>query len=260
MILALTGPDDYRREKRKRYFISEFKKKYSVHGVERFVVSGKDGREKFHELVISPSLFSTKRLAVIEEVFETDEKSFFEDLKRALKDPSLWVFISERDKIPAAFKFLTKDPVTYEEFPFLEGEAWKKFILEEAKSRDVRLDSEALRSLAFLYKEDSWRLVTELDRLSAQGVSSVGAKEVREENPHASFNLWGILSDLRSPMMTKRLYALEKIFESQEPAAKIFNIMAAQAGPMTSRFADWDTDIKSGRLEYEEVLLEFALG
>ncbi|MEK7093833.1 MAG: hypothetical protein AAB903_00660 [Patescibacteria group bacterium] len=260
MILSLIGPDDYRREKRKRYFIEEFKKKYSVHGVERFLVSTKDGREKFHELVISPSLFSTKRLAVIEEVFETDEKSFFEDLKRALKDPSLWVFISERDKIPAAFKFLTKDPVTAEEFPFLEGESWKKFILHEAKLRGINLEPEALRLLASLYKEDSWRLVTELDRLSAEGTSSIGAKEIREENSQASFNLWGVLGELRSPTIERRLYALEKVFESQEPAAKIFNIMAAQAGPMISRFADWDIDIKSGKLEYEEILLEFVLG
>ena len=75
----------------------------------------------------------------------------------------------------------------------------------------------------------------------------------------ATFNLWGILTQLRGGMVTKRLYALEKVFASQEPAAKIFNILAAQAGELTPRFAEYDIEIKSGKLEYEEVLLDLVL-
>src|SRR3989344_5977933 len=131
MILSLLGPDDYRREKRKRFLIEEFRRKYGLHGAERFFVSTKEGGEKFHELVVSPSLFSPKRLAVLEDVFEADDEKYLADLKRASVDPAVWVFISERDKVPAAFKTIFKKPATVEEFPFLEGEAWRKFVAIE---------------------------------------------------------------------------------------------------------------------------------
>jgi DNA polymerase III delta subunit len=260
MILTLTGADDYRREKRKRHLIEEFKKKYSANGIERFSAATKDGRDKFHEAVFSPSLFSAKRLAVLDDVFEADEKDkrFIADLKQAIKDETLWVFISERDKVLVAWKFLTQKPITHEDFPFLAGEEWRQFVAHEAKARNLSLQAEALRLLVTVYEGDTWRLVTELDRLASKG-GVIRAEDIDALDAESSINLWGILTQLRGPSLPKRIQALEKIFRSQEPAAKIFNIMAAQAGTMTKQFAQWDVMIKSGKLEYEEVLLEYVL-
>jgi DNA polymerase III delta subunit len=258
MILSLIGPDDYRREKRRRFLVEEFRKKYGLHGVEKFIVSNKEGREKFHELVISPSLFSPKRLAVLEGAFEVEDKDFLSDLKRVSADPTMWVFVSERDKVPAIFKFITKPPATFEEFPFLESEGWKKFVFEEAKSRGVVFEPEAFRVFLRSYENDTWRMATELDRLSSKG-GVIKTKDLNRLDGQAAFNLWGALTQLRGSILSQRLYTLEKIFMNQEPAAKIFNIMAAQAGGGTARFAEYDVAIKSGKLEYEEVLLDFVL-
>ncbi len=258
MILSLIGPDDYRREKRRRFLVEEFRKKYGLHGVEKFVVSSKEGREKFHELVISPSLFSPKRLAVLEGVFEVEDKEFLSDLKRVAVDPTMWVFVSERDKVPAVFKFITKAPTTVEEFSFLEGEAWKKFVFDEAKSREVVFDQEAFRVFLRSYENDTWRMATELDRLASKG-GVISINDLNSLDGQTVFNLWGALNQLRGSVLSQRLYTLEKIFMNQEPAAKIFNIMAAQAGGETPRFAEYDVAIKSGKLEYEEVLLDFVL-
>jgi len=46
---------------------------------------------------------------------------------------------------------------------------------------------------------------------------------------------------------------------SFDPAAKIFNILAAQAGEKIPRMADYDIAVKSGKLDYEEVLLDLAI-
>src|SRR6185369_9988938 len=94
MILTLIGPDDYRRDHRRRFLIDEFKKKYDTHGVERFFLTTKEARERFHEFVFSPPLFSAKRLAIVEDVFETEDKALVTDLKQALADQTLWVFVS----------------------------------------------------------------------------------------------------------------------------------------------------------------------
>lgn len=257
MILSLIGPDDYRREQRKLYLIEEFRKKYGLHGAERFSATSKEQRDRFHELVFSPSLFAVKRLAIIEDVFECDDKEFIKDLKQAANDQTLWVFIAERAKTPSVFKFITQKPATYEEFSFLEGEEWKRFILHEAKVRNMQLDPEVVRLLLRLYKDDTWRLVTELDRLASLG-HSVRVSDLQIFDGQSEFNLWGILSQLRGESV-HRLRALEKIFMSQEPAAKIFNILAAQAGQDTPQFAAYDVAIKSGKLEYEEALLDFVL-
>ncbi|MEK7187623.1 MAG: hypothetical protein AAB691_02095 [Patescibacteria group bacterium] len=257
MILFLNGPDDYRREERKRFLIDQFLKKYPGSSIERFSADSKEGREKFHEFTISPSLFGDKRLALLDDLFETDDAALMKDLKNVLENPLIWVFISEREKIPAAYKFLLKKPVTAEEYPFLEEGKWREFISTESKKRGLTLNSEAMNIFLSYYKDDTWRLITELDRLS----SKKGAiqKQDAQLEKGKGFNLWGMLNQLKGSSRPQRLAALERILGNGEPAAKIFNILATQAGSRVQEFADWDVQIKSGKLEYEEVLLEFVL-
>ena len=57
-----------------------------------------------------------------------------------------------------------------------------------------------------------------------------------------------------------RLSAMTKLLE-REDAAKLFNVLASQVDVQDKNLmADYDVAIKSGRLEYEEVLTEFVLG
>lgn len=57
-----------------------------------------------------------------------------------------------------------------------------------------------------------------------------------------------------------RLFSLERIFLQNEPCAYVFNLVASLArGEKTTTLADYDIFVKSGKMGYEEVLLELAI-
>ena len=64
---------------------------------------------------------------------------------------------------------------------------------------------------------------------------------------------------LKSSDVRIRLRALEQLFLNNEPAAKIFNILSAQWYDRAEIVARYDLAVKSGKCEYEEVLLDMVL-
>jgi hypothetical protein len=65
---------------------------------------------------------------------------------------------------------------------------------------------------------------------------------------------------LRGKEVSGRLRALETLLAQSDPAAKIFNILASQWKEKTLQIADYDFAVKSGKLEYEEAVLDLVLG
>ena len=57
-----------------------------------------------------------------------------------------------------------------------------------------------------------------------------------------------------------RLTALETLLAMNDPAAKLFNILASQWKEKIPQFAKYDLAIKSGKLEYEEALVDLVIG
>jgi hypothetical protein len=99
----------------------------------------------------------------------------------------------------------------------------------------------------------------DLEKLSALGVL-IDKKDLDKYDLEAAPNYWALLNGLKSSDVKNRLYALEKLFSINDPAAKIFNIVAAQAGDRIQHVAEYDLAIKSGKLDYEEALVDFVLG
>jgi hypothetical protein len=128
--------------------------------------------------------------------------------------------------------------------------------------------------LATIYAGNSWALVTELEKLSAlkaggaeahtagrtgSGAATIEKKDLDALDLEAAPDYWALLNGMKSFDVRTRLYALEKLFAINDPPPKIFNILAGQAGPKTPRMAEYDLAIKSGKLEYEEALLDLIL-
>ena len=59
--------------------------------------------------------------------------------------------------------------------------------------------------------------------------------------------------------MRTRLAALETLLVSGDPPPKIFNILASQWREKTHQMAEYDFAVKSGKLEYDDVLLALVL-
>lgn len=258
MIILLYGPDSYRRDAKKRFYIAEFEKKYSTHGIERVDLEAAGGLAALDLAARSRSLFEPAKLVLAENFLEITPKKLLAALQPFFEDKQLNVLLVSDKKPTKPFDFLLKEPATSTAFENLEGAAWMKFVQSEVAAHKANLDPAALALLARTYEKDSWGLVTELQKLSgseekltAEDLASLGLEVAPEFFP--------LVQSLRSASLADRFGALAKLLKDNEPAAKIFNIISALWIQKTPQFAAYDRAIKMGRMDYEEALTDLLV-
>ena len=153
-----------------------------------------------------------------------------------------------------------------EEFPNFEAEKLRFFIQKEAKERKAILTPGTVNFLAEVYKNDSWGLVNELDKISLispiSPVDIIDLKKIGDYN-YESPDIFAFINAVsRNWSLARRMNTLEKLFISQEEPVKIFNIFASLnwlPRQIIKKLADCDIMVKSGKMDYEEVLVDLAL-
>lgn len=270
MIIFLYGLDSYRQRKKLNEIVGQYGQKHLT--CEKFELDSPEANDEFlrlKEFSRNRSIFEKEKLAITAGLFEfavENEKQIIEFLKANLQDKDFTIVVSEGKKPNKNFAFLLEQPVLFQEFANLENEKLEFFIKKEAEKRELKLTVDAIKFLARIFNNDSWGLINELDKLSL--FSSVSFDADRLKN---------LIDDFRPLIMDQffsRLYALsgsrplkqkivglEVLLNSEEPA-KIFNILAASSRnrPMEiKRFADYDVAVKSGKIDYEEALLDLCL-
>lgn len=279
MIIFLYGPDDYRRVQKKRAVMDEFLKKHGATGIGIFDMEDKGAPDALKEFARNQSIFDPAKLAILENTFEMDPAPLASLLKplagadaRPGAGTGTTILISEREKPVKALAFLAEKPALSQKFENLTGEEWLSFIKEEGKKAGVKLADAAAQFLGTVYAGNSWALVTELQKLAGfkgadadtagkgASVAVIERRDLDAFDLEAAPNYWMLLNGMKSFDARVRLTTLERLFALNDPPPKIFNILAAQAGPAIPRMAEYDLMVKSGKLEYEEVLLELAIG
>jgi DNA polymerase III delta subunit len=275
MLIFLYGPDDYRRIQKKRELIAEFAKKRSELGLRTFDLAAPGGgwRDDFEEFSRSQSLFEPARLAVFENAFELEAPVLAKLLepfsKAGAKSATpLTILLSERDKPVKALAFLLEKPTISQKFENLEGAEWTGFIATEAKRQGITLTPQATQFLADVYQGNSWALATELQKLNSYK-KIIDKKDLDAFDLAVAPNYWMLMNGLKSPDARTRLITLERLLATGDAPAKIFNILAASspasdgatasASEKTARAAEFDFQIKSGKLDYEEALVDLAI-
>lgn len=254
MIVFLCGPDDFRRLGKRKFVVEEFRKKHP--GGSAQVFGGEEGSYvKLLDFLRQNSLFEEKKLGVVQELELYPELPKF--WKEIAKNENTTLIIESR-KIPPKSSPLAKTEVAREEFPILSGKEWKSFVTKLAKGEKVRLSPDALNFISEIYKGDSWGAATELQKLTAVS-GEISPKNLAAFGLGASPEYWPTLNGLKSWNQKERLRALTSLNAENEPAAKTFNILAASWMEKTPQFAEYDVAVKSGKLEYEEALLDAAL-
>lgn len=238
--------------------MGELRKKYPKLVSGKFDLASEEEILKFEEFAKGQSLFSEKKLAITENAFEAEEKKAAALFKELAGRKDLAVIISEKDKPVKALDFLAK-LTTAEKFENLEGAEWAAYARRLAKDEDVVLSPGAAKLLFGLYQGNSWGLVTELKKLSALGEKTIEEKDVEGLGLERAVEYWPLLNSLKSPNLETRLWALKKLSDQNEQAAKTFNIWAASNKQKAATFAALDVLIKSGKLDYEEALLALAI-
>lgn len=255
MIIFLYGSDDYRREEKKKEIIKEFQNKHSGFGLGYFDFVNEGEFSRFEDFVKSQSLFQAAKLAVVWGAYENPPEEFIKELKLLEGHSSTTILISETDEPP---KDLGKK-VLAQKFEYLSGSSWEAFIEAEAKKRELKLTSRALSFLAAVYQGDTWRLITELEKISSLPRPLIDRADLENLGLEITPNFWEMLSGLKSQNLKQRLTSLETIFSENEPAGKVFNILAYQWPKGLEAFANYDLLVKSGKLDYEEVFVDLTI-
>lgn len=258
MIIFLYGPDSYRRDQKKRFYIAEFQKKYSGHGIERLDTESSGWAEQLDLAARSRSLFEPAKLITADGLPDTTPKRLLAALQPFLNDKQLNLLLTVDKKPVKALEFLTKTPVTSAAFEYLEGAAWAKFVREEATAQKVRLEPAAMALLAKTYEKNSWGLVTELQKL-AGAEKELSAADLAALGLEVAPDFFPLVQSLRSARLEDRFAALTRLFRGNEPAPKIFNIISALWVQKTPQFAAYDRAIKMGRIDYEEALVDLLI-
>lgn len=257
MIIFLYGEDSYRRLKKLNDILRAYREHHGRLSEDRFDLSQGGETSKLKEFIANQSMFDPAKLVVLENIFDSEDKSELrKTFKENLESGDLTV-VASSDKAPLAeFKFLLKEPVKFQEFKPLSGREFISFIKKEAEERNLKLLPETMEYLTQGFEGDSWGIITELDKLALSS-DQAGLEVKLGDNFYQLLNVLKGGGDKR-----ERIVSLEMLLSgNKEDPARVFNSLAfyPQGREAAIIFADYDVAVKSGRLDYEEALTDFAL-
>lgn len=263
MLIFLYGPDSYRRIQKLNEIVESFRKRQSSLSHERFDLSPPAGGEgeflKFQIFAGNRSIFDPVRLAILDNFFTTPKaKELKEILKINHKNEDLIIILNSSNK-PTGFTALLKEPTKTQDFPSLKDTDINNFIKHTAKTFGSTIGAPTVKALAQTFGSNTWGIATELEKM-ALGENQVNPTLSIRKPADNFFQLVNSLKYGRS--LQDRLVALEIILsDRKDDPAKVFNMLAYRLRDQAEAnlLADYDVAVKSGKLEYEEVLLDYAL-
>ncbi|MDE2001215.1 MAG: hypothetical protein KGI60_01445 [Patescibacteria group bacterium] len=267
MIIFLYGPDTYRRQRKMREIVADYAKKHSTLSIDSFDLAEESGRDGLKDFCQANSLFDAFKFGTVKNADglpKADQKAFIALLKDVLGRKETVLLILADKKPNKEFAFLLKKPAIAQEFASPEGPAAVRFIEEEAKRRGVALERGCAEYLAKAFQGDSWGAATELDKLALLEGKAVTLAMLKSHiEAFDEVNLFSVLGRLRSGQgSAERLRVLENLLARHEDPAMLFNMIAVapyESSAWKRAAADYDAAIKSGKLDYAEVLLSIAL-
>ncbi|MCR4275468.1 MAG: hypothetical protein NUV83_01805 [Candidatus Wolfebacteria bacterium] len=269
MIILLYGPDNYRRSQKLKEITHSYEQRQSLFSLERFDFDDSEEFYRFKDFAGQQLIFEGKKLAVLENAFNLEEKELKllkEALKENVKNENVILIISDSRELPGELKFVLDEAIKTQEFLDLDEEKTKFFMRSEAKKRGVEFSLAAENFLSAFFKNNTWGLITEIDKL--QSLHQESAKiEVSDLERAGDFfkssdiyNFINAVSRKESP--SEKLKSLENLFLNHEEPAMIFNFLAASrflSFDLLKKMADYDVLVKSGRIDYETALLDACL-
>ncbi|MBI2012868.1 MAG: hypothetical protein HYS88_00210 [Candidatus Colwellbacteria bacterium] len=259
MLIFLYGPDSYRRIQKLNEIVETFRKRQSNLSHERFDLNNEEEFLKFQIFASNQSIFNPVRLAVLDG-FAKLPASNLKELKAILKtnhkNEDLIIVLNSTNK-PIGFTALSKTPTKVQDFPALKGAEITAFIKKTSKDFGLTLDSQTTKTLIRTFGSSTWGIATELERMALTRADSSISIHKPDDN---FFPLVNAIKYGRR--LQDRLVALEILLsDRKEEPAKVFNMLAyrLRSEEEANLLADYDIAVKSGKLEYEEVLLDYVL-
>ena len=226
MILALYGPDTYRSRKKLNEIITEYRKKAGSNLNMHRLDAEEDDIRILKSLCETQSLFSSKKLIVVENAFSSGSNpDFLKDTLLSVKDSQDVVVLLWEGELGAAAKKelpkIGKNASKIQEFKILQGEDLNRWIRFEARERNLALSpSEAAHLVS--YGGDLWKITNELEKMML-GSPLRGGEEV-----------WGdpTIFQLGDSFFTSKrgaLHALHRLIDAGEDEFGLFAYLANHA-------------------------------
>ncbi len=257
MIIYLWGKDSYRRSEKAKEIIEEYKKKHSAFSMQSFDFQEDGAWESFKGAVNAVSLFDNfkfliaKNLMPIGAEIEKEAKEVLEKIHSVKETILLVVADDEPNK---KFSFILDKPSMVQEFEELVGSQFESFIKIESAKANLRLTPNILRELGATYQGNNWAVVSAIKSLSTNPQAVIG------EKPRVSANIFPeAMAALKASSFKVSLPIIERLL-IREDAAYVFNMLASISSINDKKvFADYDVAIKSGKLDYETAITDWAI-
>ncbi len=267
MIIFLYGPDSYRRQEKLKEITADYRKKHSAFSIDHFDLEEDGELGRLKDFSRANSLFDAFKCGVVrngDALEKSEHKEYITFLKDQLNKKELILVLLFEKKPTKEFSFLLKPPAIIQEFEELTGAQFSLFIKNESEKRDVYLDGISAALLAQAFQGDSWGVITELEKLALLNERKITGDVIKKHlDVLSEMNLFSSLNTMRSARDPgERLRIFEELLEHNDDPAMLFNMIAVapyEGKQWKEAVANYDTAIKSGRLEYEEVLLDILL-
>jgi hypothetical protein len=247
MVIYLYGPDSYRRIKNKEAYLAATRNKYPYANLNYFDFS-QNAESDFLNFAQATPLFSPVRVAVLSKTSELSKEGR-DVIKAACDSPLINLIIDEDKVLPVEYAFLKKKASVVEDFPLLTGPAWREFATAEGVRLGMEVKDTRLIQLVTTYEGDSWSFATEAARGALHSGAVCNLIIPPSDIPGFAFG-----------RREERLLNLARMSALGEAPARLFYASAAMtAKNHTPLWAGYDAAVKTGKLDYEEALLDFAL-
>ncbi len=265
MVIFLFGPDTYRSRQRLSDIKQEFIRRKDKKGLNISVVQATDLTvDELRKAVLSSSLFSEKRLIIIEELLSGDIRnrnskefeSLLQEITKILKKTrrqaglpgrqagNILVFwgqeIKEKELTPPQHRLyqLLKKEKYSEEFKLLKPAELKKWIKKQVSQEGVQIEDPAINLLIDIYGNNLWFIKNELDKLIAwQFEPQTKQKKpliIRLDDikniilPKTEQNIWRLVDALGQKNKIQALKVLSDQFKNEADVSKIISLLAHQ--------------------------------
>lgn len=270
MIIYLYGPDSWRRNRKLQELLGQYRKKYAqLDLLEIDLEERPEDWSKIGEFLEQPSMFVESKVAVIRESGAVERKEWRKILRDHIKTEKIFLLISDRSGPKADFRFLKEKGKVFLslEFKELAGAEFASWIKKEAVSRGLDFNPAAWRYfidyLGSLTEGRSWAAIQELEKIALASLPQPITPE--DLRPVTVWFSAEDFQDLVNPLFRsfdwrRRLFLTEKLFLQKEDPAHVFNALAYRThGRQLVKFADYDIAVKSGLVDYESAIFDFAL-
>lgn len=257
-------------------YLGRYKEKYAS-GAGVFCLDKEEDFGKLKNFCGSQSLFEKSKLGIVHNFSElsvrggsafggkkADLKEFVKLIKENLESKNITLILIGDKKPTKDFAFLLKKPAIPHSFENLEGGDLKKFLDLEIKKRGMEMDIESKDLLLASCGANTCDIVSELEKLALLDEKKIDRKILEKHiDLSPAMDIFNQLNKIRgSHSVGEKLRFLDELLASGADPTMVFNMSAASPylnQEQKIKMADYDAAVKSGKLEYDEVLLSMML-